>query len=117
MDRCLQIFPNKSQIAFTLKSCIQKYPIIINRFNNNNLSSFNYSTSKQTKIENSNTKASSKDIYIYLKPYYTNSYSKNILIYSFILTCLSKGLATSVRNTYIYYNLHTYRVHFFLKKD
>ena len=106
MNQCLQILPNKSQIALSIKSCLQKYPIIINRFNNN-LYSFNYS-SKQTKIEHSNTKASSKDIYTYLKPYYTNSYSKNILIYSLILTCLSKGLATSVRNTYIYYNAYIY---------
>ena len=45
-------------------------------------------------------KATTKEIYSFLYPYYSTPYAKKILSLSFLLTALSKGISTSVNSSY-----------------
>ena len=66
--------------------------------NNNNEEEY-----KASPIAEKAAKASARDIFIYMKPYFTKGNAKRLLIYSIILTVASKGLISMVKRFIKYY--------------
>jgi hypothetical protein len=62
-------------------------------------------------------KASIKDVLVYLKPYFTKDNAKKLLIYTFLMTVVSKGLVSLVSkfnkliHIHIYFHIHIRRLH------
>lgn len=95
-----QVFYSHTQKAFSsIMSNLPKHNHSII-----NVSSFSFSkhyrkkTIKNPKNLKEPNKATTKEIYSFLYPYYSTPYAKKILSLSFLLTALSKGINTSVNN-------------------
>lgn len=102
------LFQSKLFYSQTHKAFSSLFSNIPKEHNNSLIKCSSFSFSKHYRKKNTKdpknlkepNKATTKEIYSFLYPYYSTPYAKKILSLSFLLTALSKGISTSVNSSY-----------------